>query len=229
MSVEIKIPTIDGLTLTTKDSYIEDDIAITIDIPRYDGTVIGEFTNELEDFITGVMKEYSNENFTELESYAFTGCKQEKLSFPNVTIAKDGCFAYCSNLKELNVPNLVTLSKVGQSTPHFHSCTSLEYIYFPKLTITPSQCFISCTNLKTAIFDSITTLGGYTFQSCKNLKTIVIRQNEQVCTLGANTFNGYTFTGTIYVPDALVEDYKSATNWSVYAEQIKPLSEYGEV
>ena len=32
-------------------------------------------------------------------------------------------------------------------------------------------------------------------------------------------------TGYIYVQDNLVEQYKSATNWSTYADQIKPLSE----
>ena len=30
-----------------------------------------------------------------------------------------------------------------------------------------------------------------------------------------------------YVPDALVEDYKSATNWSTVADKILPLSESG--
>lgn len=33
---------------------------------------------------------------------------------------------------------------------------------------------------------------------------------------------------TIYVPDESVEAYKSATNWSNYADYIKPLSEYVE-
>ena len=32
-------------------------------------------------------------------------------------------------------------------------------------------------------------------------------------------------TGSIYVPDALVENFKSATNWSNYADVIKPISE----
>jgi hypothetical protein len=35
-----------------------------------------------------------------------------------------------------------------------------------------------------------------------------------------------TEEGAIYVPDESVETYKSATNWSIYADQIKPLSEY---
>ena len=34
--------------------------------------------------------------------------------------------------------------------------------------------------------------------------------------------------GYIYVPDKLIEQYKTATNWSVFANQIKPLSEYVE-
>ena len=32
-------------------------------------------------------------------------------------------------------------------------------------------------------------------------------------------------TGFVYVPDNLVDEYKSATNWSTVADQIKPLSE----
>ena len=32
-------------------------------------------------------------------------------------------------------------------------------------------------------------------------------------------------TGYVYVPDNMVETYKSATNWSVYADQIKGMSE----
>ena len=32
-------------------------------------------------------------------------------------------------------------------------------------------------------------------------------------------------TGYIYVPDSLVDSYKTATNWSTYASQIKPISE----
>ena len=34
--------------------------------------------------------------------------------------------------------------------------------------------------------------------------------------------------GVIYVPDESLEAYKTATNWSYYADIIKPLSEYTE-
>lgn len=45
---------------------------------------------------------------------------------------------------------------------------------------------------------------------------------------GTNAFTGTKIasgTGYVYVPDELVEEYKVATNWSTFANQIKPLSE----
>ena len=45
----------------------------------------------------------------------------------------------------------------------------------------------------------------------------------------ANAFgnSGITATtGDIYVPDALVDTYKTATNWSTFANRIQPLSAY---
>ena len=46
-------------------------------------------------------------------------------------------------------------------------------------------------------------------------------------TLGTNGSMGYG-NSPIYVPDASVDAYKSATNWSVIASRICPLSEYVE-
>lgn len=65
------------------------------------------------------------------------------------------------------------------------------------------------------------------------MKTLIIRRADEVTQL--DDVNAFTSTliesgeGSIYVPDNLLEDYKVATNWSVFADQIKPLSEYTEV
>lgn len=40
MAVNIKIPTINGITLNTKNKYVEDDITLVVDLPKYDGTFI---------------------------------------------------------------------------------------------------------------------------------------------------------------------------------------------
>jgi hypothetical protein len=36
-------------------------------------------------------------------------------------------------------------------------------------------------------------------------------------------------TGYIYVPAALIEDYKAATNWSLYADQFRAIEDYPEI
>lgn len=220
MAVEIKIPTINGTTLNTKNKYVKDDIAITVEIPRYDGTVTGEFTRELDEFINGTMKEYSNDKLTSLSAYAFCGRSLEKISLPNVITAGGSVFAQCSNLIEINLPSLEKITAINA----FQTCTALEYIYLPKLQTIPTQCFNGCNKLKTVILDSVISIAGFGFQSCTKMENLIIRQNETICTIG-NAFYGFTFTGTIYVPDTLAEQYRNHTNWSVYAEQIKPLSE----
>lgn len=78
--------------------------------------------------------------------------------------------------------------------------------------------------------DSLLSLGNGAFRYCSNLTKIVLHSNT-LCSLPniyvlSNTpiANG---TGFIYVNDDLVETYKSATNWTTYANQIKPISELG--
>lgn len=68
----------------------------------------------------------------------------------------------------------------------------------------------------------------------KGLYNLVIR-TESVCTLSLAPATAFGTdsplvlgTGYVYVPDSLVDSYKEATNWSVIADQIKPLSEYVE-
>jgi hypothetical protein len=66
------------------------------------------------------------------------------------------------------------------------------------------------------------------------LERLIITQNEVVCTLGgANVFQATTIAtsetmGFVYVPDTLVDSYKTATNWSAVAHKIKPMSELEE-
>jgi len=54
---------------------------------------------------------------------------------------------------------------------------------------------------------------------------IILRRDDKVTTAGQLDLPKIC---TIYVPDNLVEQYKTATNWSRHADKIKPLSEYVE-
>ena len=138
--------------------------------------------------------------------------------------------------------NDASIEKVGEYA--FQSCSNLTSANLPACTSLGSGAFHSCSKLTSVDLPACTSVGVSAFQSCYNLTSVVIR-TDSICSL-ANTsaFNKcYHILGTvnathnpeglkdgyIYVPDALVEDYKAATNWSTYASQIKPLSEHVEV
>ena len=78
-------------------------------------------------------------------------------------------------------------------------------------------------------FTAVTRIQTQAFRNCTALATVIIR-SESVCTLDDIQAFRYTpiesGTGSIYVTDDLVDEYKSATNWSSFADSIKPLSEY---
>ena len=79
---------------------------------------------------------------------------------------------------------------------------------------------------------ALTNINSYAFYGCKSLTSIKLANTSKICTLSdSNAFNNTPIAnkaGYIYVPDELVEQYKKSTNWSVYASQIKLLSEYTE-
>ena len=58
-----------------------------------------------------------------------------------------------------------------------------------------------------------------------NLKTLILRTTAKVVNLYNASNSLPTSSFTTYVPDDLVNSYKEATNWSTYADRIKPLSE----
>lgn len=71
---------------------------------------------------------------------------------------------------------------------------------------------------------SAKTFEDYAVRSCP-LKTVILRMSE-VCSLLSMTGNDPLATADIYVPAALIDSYKSATNWSTYADRFRALEDY---
>ena len=146
-----------------------------------------------------------------------------------VTIEGDpyiGLYAFenCPNLETLNTPNLTKLKSgyYGSSTYTFQSCSKLKGVVFPSYGNNgiDSYVFQKCTALTYADFNNLTKLGGADVFSNTGLNVLVIRRTSGVTTLqGVNNFNNSPFAsngagGTLYVPNALISSYQSATNWS---------------
>ena len=147
-----------------------------------------------------------------------------EISSSSVTSIGASAFQSCSALTTVDFP---AATSIGDSA--FQSCSSLTTVDFPVVTSIGNYAFQSCSSLTTVDFPVATSIGNYAFRSCSALKSLLLRGNN-VCTLSnTNAFNSTQInsgTGYIYVPSALIEQYKAATNWSTYADQFRALEDY---
>lgn len=218
--------------------------------------ISGGGVNEAEiGLLEGGLESYTNDRVTTVGKYSFYNSTVKHVSFPNATAIGNSAFQKCANLLTIDVPNVNNL----QSGGIFKECTSLTSISLPKVKSVNSggsmfatctslvdvdlpivadlgsmSCFQGCTALKKLDLPSATAIsGGTVFSGCTSFETLILRNTTNIVTLsGSNNFTNTVIaagTGSIYVPDDLVESYKAATNWATYADQIKPLSEYVEV
>ena len=173
------------------------------------------------------LKDINLNTITKIETYAFRGCTSLLIdmgslnpamtsiaylalagvtvtgivNFPNLTGSTDW-FDY--NYKEAKliegIENLGQVTQVGG----FHNQSLMRFAKLPStVTSLKADCFNGCTSLE-----------------------YIICSPTVPPTLNANALKGTTCY--IYVPDASVDTYKEATNWSQFSGRIKPLSEYVE-
>lgn len=106
----------------------------------------------------------------------------------------------------------------------------LKKVYIPNVVFIKAYAFQDCHNLEEIDISNAISIYEHSFNSCIKLRKIIIRQTNRVCSCRVSSFTNcfQDVEPTIYVPDILLEQYKSATNWCFLAEYIKPLSEYME-
>ena len=90
-----------------------------------------------------------------------------------------------------------------------------------EIEVIGNYAFRFCSALTSVSFPAATSIGSSAFRSCSKLTTLYIgTESDTVCTLSSTNAIPSSVTD-IYVPDALVESYKTATNWSSFANKIK--------
>ena len=157
----------------------------------------------------------------------------EKIKIPNVITLQKQCFQNCSNLKNVYSPNCVNIYN------NVFDGTAVENIILPNVRYTDSYgCSFTSKKLKRLIAQNLNTLGSFNTllaelmdvdSPCQSsidgylplLKVFVIRARSSI----KNIISSRIFQNLeeVYVPQAMVEKYKTATNWSVYADKIKPI------
>lgn len=164
----------------------------------------------IDSIIDRTITEFKDDKLTSVGQYAFYMCTAlETVDLPGVVTLNPYAFAQCANLVSARLPSLdgvITKNNINW----FSNCTKLELVD------------LGC----------ITEVGNnQVLYLCTNLKALILRLTSQVCTASSDclvyTSNGIKAgKGYIYVPRALVEDYKVATNWSTYAAQFRALEDY---
>lgn len=177
----------------------------------------------------GISGAYSNSDIRQLRKYALAYCSNlTDVDFPNVRTASSYCLAYCDNLKNANFPSVVS-GEMGM----FHYCTNLLNPTLPVLNAVRDSCFRGCSKLSKIDFPKVKSIANYAFYTCTSLTALILRYADSVVTLSTTSAfksSGVTAgTGYIYVPSALVESYKTATNWSTYADQIRAIEDYPDI
>lgn len=199
-----------------------------------DGTIT-EFSNlNLTEICTGMFQNchYLTQaympNVTKIESSAFANCSLLKeADFPLVTSADGDCFYGCTSLTTVNFPRLTALY-----SDCFYDCTSLTYVYFPSVKEIGLNIFTGCSSLKKCVFPVVKSISYGAFSECTSLEALILSNTDTVVTLGNNVFYNTPIedgAGYIYVPSALIEDYKVATNWSNYANQFRAIEDYPDI
>ena len=159
----------------------------------------------------------------------------ESFDCPELEYIGDYALRHCDSLTTLNIPNVETIgtsSIAAGGSNSICNCSSLESIVLKKVEVVSGGIGYQCPKLKSADLYIATSVGAI-FRSSPNFETLIIRTQDVVCSAAAGSLLQGTKiasgTGYIYVPAALIEDYKVATNWTKYASQFRAIEDYPEI
>lgn len=167
---------------------------------------------------------------TRMKSYTFFDVRWlKKITFPEtLTNMGNNNFASCTNLEEVVLSSGINTT----GTTGFSGCAKLTKINVENLKTIAQGGFQRCSVLNNLDFHNLTSISANGFLTCSTLDTLIIR-TDSVCKLA--NINAFTDTpiangtGFVYVPLALIEDYKTATNWTTYATQFRAIEDYPEI
>ena len=184
----------------------------------------------IDSIINRTIAEFKDNVVTKIGEYAFYNCKTLKtVELPNVgTVSASYAFQGCTALERVNLPKF-DADNSNHIKGIFAGCKSLEEISFPSLRKVGYQMMEDCTALRKVDLGCADYIHQYAFN--RTALDILIIRTQSVCDV-VNVHQGlgstpiWNGTGYIYVPRALVDSYKAATNWSTVADQFRALEDY---
>lgn len=223
-------------TLQTAGTWVEDDFTLT-DVTQggsgmdADDLAVRNYTGDIvldsATYVAFYAFQYSDitsvtsNTVTTINNYGFASCKELLTAdFPNLTGSINSyTFDGCTKLVSVNLPNANQM--VGYN---FRNCTSLTEVMLPGLaktgnSATGSDAFRNCISLETVDLGKCVRIDGNCFNGDSVLDTLILRKTSVCALANVNAFTGTPFAsgstgGTVYVPQALIGSYQTASNWS---------------
>lgn len=198
--------------------------------------ISGVGDTSIEDgLVERTITDYVNDRVESVGPYAFYLITSLlSVSMKNVKIFNgQNNFMGCTNLSTIDFPKLESAS-TGNA---FRNCTALTNAVLPRL-VNPGVSFQGCSALGRLDLGSevdaneMVQINFGNVSGCTNLTAIILRYKKILLLSRTSFFDSTPIVsgdGYIYVPSELVDGYKAATNWSVYADQIRAIEDYPEI
>lgn len=207
------------------------DYAMAYRVRFYNGTTLLQTINQVR---AGTTAEYTGATpVSPDDGFVFDGWLP---SNENIQAATD-CYA---QFRDTNTPlrqylaktlhNYTSTGATKVGVRAFSNHTNLETVE-TTATLVDTAAFLQATALTVADFTGSTgiTLRSQAFSGCRSFEHLILRGASVGTMADVAVLNQTPISfglGTIYVPSELLASYKTATNWSRYADQIYPLSAY---
>ena len=153
----------------------------------------------------------------------FEGCSSlESLTIPSgITFIANNLASGCTNLAELSLPS--TITTINDNA--FYGCAALKSLTIPQnVTTIGNNAFAGCATIEEVeISANVASIGNNAFNGCAKMDTVVVLGQSTI--IGTGVFDGLDENFDILVVPARLKAYRSAQNWSAYADHIKAIGE----
>ena len=166
------------------------------------------------------------EDLMYIRDYAFSYCYSlSNITIPitnHITDIGENAFNYCISLSSITIPRGMTIIKESV----FEDCDALLDITIPKgVKYIDTSAFNDCDSLSTVTFpNGLESIGSLAFDCCEEVICFDFTQLSSIPTLSSidalGSVDSLLPDCEIRVPASLAEQWKTATNWTVYADHI---------
>lgn len=178
-------------------------------------------------------------NMTSIGSSTFSDCSNlQSVNMPNVTSIGANGFYRCSALTSVDMPNVTSIG-----TNAFSNCSKLQSVNMPNVTSIDTNAFNTCSKLTSVNMPNVISIGGSAFRrsslssaligsACTSIANYAFYETQSgVITIEATTppalggTSAFEIGTKIIVPVGCGETYKTATNWTTFADYIEEATE----